>query len=242
VISIKGTSAGWIFGGGGPTVSKDKLNDNMLFSCCCARVGPTWSTVCGCYRGSGKCDQKCLETSVAKEGLFYSVGVDLYNNVTYLYPNANIWLVGHSLGGSLASLLGSTFGSPVVAFEAPGERLAAQRLHLPGPPNNNHITHVLHTADPLAMGTCTGVSSVCGIAGYAMESHCHMGNIRRYDTISNLNWAADIRTHGIRVIVEKLLADDWNTLIGHNETKEVPDFDNDDDCVDCYNWEFGDYK
>lgn len=26
VISIKGTSAGWIVGGGGPTIKKDKLN------------------------------------------------------------------------------------------------------------------------------------------------------------------------------------------------------------------------
>lgn len=68
-----------------------------------------------------------------------------------MYPNANIWLIGadniglnlyymltwhctgHSLGGALASLLGSTFGAPVVAFEAPGERMAASRLHLPMP-------------------------------------------------------------------------------------------------------------
>ena len=42
-------------------------------------------------------------------------------------------LTGHSLGGALASLLGATFGVPVVAFEAPGEKLAATRLHLPTP-------------------------------------------------------------------------------------------------------------
>jgi len=47
---------------------------------------------------------------------------------------ANLWLVGHSLGGALASLLGATYGLPAVAFEAPGERLAASRLHLPLPP------------------------------------------------------------------------------------------------------------
>jgi lipase ATG15 len=47
---------------------------------------------------------------------------------------ANVWLVGHSLGGALASLLGATYGLPAVAFEAPGERLAASRLHLPLPP------------------------------------------------------------------------------------------------------------
>ena len=34
---------------------------------------------------------------------------------------------------ALASLLGTTFGLPAVAFEAPGERLAAERLHLPLP-------------------------------------------------------------------------------------------------------------
>ena len=50
-----------------------------------------------------------------------------------MYPNANIWLTGHSLGGSLAALLGATFGAPVVAFEAPAERMASRRLHLPSP-------------------------------------------------------------------------------------------------------------
>ncbi len=50
-----------------------------------------------------------------------------------MYPNANIWVIGHSLGGSLASLLGITFGAPVVTFEPPGEHMAAQRLHLPSP-------------------------------------------------------------------------------------------------------------
>ena len=50
-----------------------------------------------------------------------------------MYPDADIWITGHSLGGSLASLLGITFGVPVVTFEPPGERMAAQRLHLPSP-------------------------------------------------------------------------------------------------------------
>jgi hypothetical protein len=50
-----------------------------------------------------------------------------------MYPDSNIWVIGHSLGGALASLLGVTFGAPVVAFESPGEKLASSRLHLPTP-------------------------------------------------------------------------------------------------------------
>lgn len=239
VLSIKGTSAGWITGGGGPTVRKDKLNDNLMFSCCCARVGPTWSTVCDCHQGGSRCDQECLEKSLIEESLYYSVGLNLYNNVTYLYPEANIWLVGHSLGGSLASLIGVTFGAPVVAFEAPSEKLAATRLHLPSPPSTQHITHVFHTADPIPMGTCTGVTSSCGIAGYAMETRCHLGKVIRYDTVTHLKWSVDVRTHSIVQIIERLLSEDWT----QEEGRVVPEAKaDDDDCIDCFNWEFGSFK
>jgi len=73
-ISVKGTSGPWVAGGGGPTTKKDKLNDNLLFSCCCARVGPTWYPVCDCYSGSNKCDQTCVEQSLVEDSLFYPVG------------------------------------------------------------------------------------------------------------------------------------------------------------------------
>ena len=50
-----------------------------------------------------------------------------------MYPDANIWIVGHSLGGGLSSLIGATFGAHVVAFEAPAAKMASKRLHLPSP-------------------------------------------------------------------------------------------------------------
>jgi len=75
VVSIKGTSTS-IFGGGGPTAKKDKLNDNLLFSCCCARIDWTWTTVCGCYRGGYKCDQNCVEKALVEESLFYPLGTN----------------------------------------------------------------------------------------------------------------------------------------------------------------------
>lgn len=93
VLSIKGTSAG-IVGAGGPTSKKDKLNDNLLWSCCCARVDWSWSTVCGCYSGANKCDQNCLEDALVEESLFYPIGTNLYNNISYMYPHSQIWLTG----------------------------------------------------------------------------------------------------------------------------------------------------
>ncbi|KAH8831375.1 alpha/beta-hydrolase [Flagelloscypha sp. PMI_526] len=236
ILSIKGTSAPAGIWGGGPTTKKDKLNDNLLFSCCCARVDWTWSTVCDCYRGGWNCHQDCVETALTTESLFYPIGINLYNNLTYLYPYSNIWVIGHSLGGSLGSLIGATFGVPVVTFEAPGEKMAASRLHLPTPPSTLHITHVYHTADPIAMGTCTGVLSSCALGGYAMESKCHTGVTIVYDTIQNLSWSSDVRTHTIGTIIERLLSEPWapSEEIG----REVPEPTPQDDCVECYRWDF----
>ncbi|KAI0326432.1 alpha/beta-hydrolase [Cubamyces sp. BRFM 1775] len=238
VLSIKGTSAAFI-GGGGPTAKKDKFNDNLLFSCCCARVDWTWTTVCDCYRGGWRCDQNCLEKALIDDSLFYPIGTNLYNNLTYLYPHSNIWMVGHSLGGALASLLGVTFGAPTVAIESPGEKMAAARLHLPSPPEVQHVTHLYHTADPIAMGTCNGVLSSCALGGYAMESKCHLGKSIVYDTVSELSWAVDIRLHTIVNVIEKLLANPWPPSV--EAGREVPKAMPEEDCVECYSWDFGDY-
>ena len=45
---------------------------------------------------------------------------DIFEDVRRTYPNASIWFTGHSLGGSLSSLLGLTYGLPAVGFESVG--------------------------------------------------------------------------------------------------------------------------
>jgi len=165
--------------------------------------------------------------------------MNLYNNLTYMYPHSNIWVIGHSLGGSLASLVGITYGAPVVTFEAPGERLAASRLHLPSPPSTHHVTHVYHTADPIAMGTCNGVLSSCAIGGYALETRCHLGKSIVYDTVTNLTWTVDVRLHRIVNIIEELLSTPWPPSM--DVGREVPQAKPEVDCIECYSWDFGDY-
>ncbi|KAI5124566.1 hypothetical protein M0805_003086 [Coniferiporia weirii] len=236
ILSIKGTTLPLQ----GPTSKKDKFNDNLLFSCCCARVDLTWvfATVCNCFSKNWKCDNTCLSKALVEESLFYSVGVNLYTNLTSLYPSANIWLTGHSLGGALAALLGLTFGVPAVAFESPGERLAASRLSLPMPPEAP-ITHVYHNADPIPQGTCTGIGSACAQSGYALETGCHLGKKIVYDTMTQYGWRADVFKHTIREVITKVLADEREWEPG----RQVPlAQDEDEDCLDCYKWEFGDFK
>lgn len=96
VLSIKGTSAGYL-GGGGPTAKKDKLNDNLLFSCCCAKVDWSWTPVCDCHRGGWKCSQDCLEYSLITESLFYQIGtvskVHFSPTETQTYPGYRIYTI-----------------------------------------------------------------------------------------------------------------------------------------------------
>lgn len=69
VLSIKGTTT---YGG---TAKQDKLNDNLLFSCCCSRSPWIFGTVCDCYSGKSRCDNTCLHEALMDDNLFYSIGL-----------------------------------------------------------------------------------------------------------------------------------------------------------------------
>jgi lipase ATG15 len=157
---------------------------------------------------------------------------NLVKNLTTMYPNANVWLVGHSLGGALASLLGTTFGFPAVAFESPGERLAAQRLRLPMPPLSNisglpiaPVTHIYHSADPIPQGACTGFRSPCASAGYALETRCHLGKSIMYDTVGKLGWRVSLQKHPIKKLILDVLEIDQEWEEGRNVPLAVEESD-----------------
>lgn len=232
VLALKGTSAA-VFDSGGETVPKDKVNDNLLFSCCCARISYYWNTVCDCFTGkSYTCNQDCLERELYSKDRYYKAALEIYRNVSAIYPNSEIWVTGHSLGGGLASLLGRTYGLPVVTFEAPGEMLATRRMHLPMPPGvprwDEHIWHIGHTADPIFMGVCNGAGSSCWVAGYAMETRCHSGLECVYDVVTDKGWHVSMLNHRIHTVIDDVIMTYNNTPVC-----QVPDM-----CFDCFNWKF----
>ena len=237
VVSLKGTSPA-VFDGDG-TTTRDKLNDNLFFSCCCAQGGQYfWRQVCDCYKSTYTCNQTCLVEALRKENRYYRASIDLYTNITELYPHSNVWLVGHSLGGAVSSLLGLTFGLPVVTFEAPGDDLAAKRLGLPAPPSSDPSksyrgkftgsVHFGHTADPIFMGSCNGATAACTIGGYAMETQCHSGLQCVYDTVGDWGWRIGVGNHKVHNVID-------NVIRKYPKVAEcVPD----DECVDCFNWKY----
>lgn len=241
VIAMKGTSLPFIDPIG--TIGNDKLNDNLLFSCCCGQDGRWWwSKVCDCKTAEYQVgNRSCIRDAIREKTRYYHLAQELYHNITTYYPKSNIWLAGHSLGGSVASLLGLTVGQPVVTFEAPADAMAAARLGLPTPPGlrigadaygtraSTGVYHFYHTADDIPMGKCNAVNSVCTLGGYAMEAKCHTGHTCVYDTIADKNWSSNARSnHGIVFVIEQVLE-------AYDKPAECVA---ERDCHDCKSWKF----
>lgn len=235
VIGLKGTSAA-VFDGEG-TTTNDKINDNLFFSCCCAQQGQwSWHQVCDCATGTYACNNTCVKEAIMDEHRYYTAARELYSNVTERYPDATIWLTGHSLGGAITSLLGLTYGLPAVTFEAVPEALAASRLGLPVPPGADHDApqtrkftgsyHFGHTADPVYIGTCNGATATCSFAGYAMESMCHTGRECVYDVVADKGWRVGIGTHKIRSVISDVIL----------KYDDVPECHFTPECRDCGQW------
>ncbi|KAJ2408110.1 putative lipase atg15 [Coemansia sp. RSA 2526] len=241
VVAIKGTSSTFFLGGGSETSARDKFNDNRLFSCCCAYVDFTWATVCDCHMSGSKCNATCLQDAMNDETSdnYFFAAAQIFMDVVTQYPRANIVFAGHSLGGAVAGLLGITFGLPAVGIEAPGDRMASKRLHLPVPPagaaGRVPLFHVGHTADPVYMGVCSGRTSTCYYAGYAMESRCHNGQQLVFDTVAQRGWRVDMRHHRINEVIY-LALEPWGIT---DPEERMPTLEPEDkDCVDCGLWKF----
>ncbi|OAA64287.1 autophagy related lipase [Niveomyces insectorum RCEF 264] len=235
VIGLKGTSLA-VFDGEG-TTTNDKENDNLFFSCCCAQQGQwTYRQVCDCATGTYACNNTCVRQALHDENRYYMAARELYANVSAVYPDANIWLTGHSLGGSVSSFLGLTYGLPVVTFQSVPDALAAGRLGLPVPPGadpdypqtrrHTGTFHVGHTADPIYIGTCSGATASCSYAGYALESACHTGYECVYDVVADKGWRVGVGTHKIRTVIADILVP-YDDVPGCQLTPE---------CRDCASW------
>lgn len=226
VMSIKGTSLLFL-GQGGPTAEKDKLMDNLMFSCCCAQVDSRWDSVCDCFMGDNTCSNTCLRETMTNGSLsYYTLANELLEQAQRMYPNSSFWMTGHSLGGSVASLVAIKNDLAAFVFEAPGELLYAQRIGLNIDTENlgkYNVFHYGNLGDPIYLGTCQGRASTCYISGYALETRCHVGNTCVYDG----GYIENVNNHRISVVMDRFI-----------EPNPVPVCGPEVGCTECTSWNF----
>jgi putative lipase involved disintegration of autophagic bodies len=263
VVAFKGTSLPFLRGrhDGEPTSINDKLNDNMMFSCCCGRRGIFTKPYCKCQHGRKKCDPKCIRQAVNYRGSYYTAALKIFEHIKQHHPNHTIILTGHSLGGAIASLVATTQGNvPAFAFESPGEAMFATRLGLLDKDDGDAdfispselqlrrsqapVWHFGINSDPIYMGTCHGIRSVCHWAGYTLQTQCHLGKRCLFDTLEGLGWLPSTNYHRASMVIRHVLRP-WaepHKSKGNNTSPDEPVLNIpvtcgvEQDCKDCGEW------
>lgn len=232
VISFKGTST---ILHGGETVARDKYMDNVMFSCCCARVDISWTPVCGCYAGStgGRsiCDGRCLEdTFRTDEDSYYREALAVTTLVIAKYPRAQVWFTGHSLGGAIAALMAVVVrNTAAITFSSPGSYLYARHMGLDKDVEGSQWRYPVWNfglkSDPIFTGECTGLVTSCYLSGYAIETACRHGMDCLFPVKS---WQPDVSTHRIDWFIDNVLT--------RPEDYPLPTCLPNRNCTDCPKW------
>ncbi|PVU90182.1 hypothetical protein BB561_004997 [Smittium simulii] len=238
VISLKGTSASLFMVGAEATSYKDKLNDNRLFSCCCGAYSGIATQPCKCATSRKTCSSSCLEKSLKVEDSYFVAASRIVTDVLKQYPKSNVILTGHSLGGSVASIVALAFGLPAVVFATPGDMMAAKRLKLPLPKGKSYadlpIYHIANNSDVIFLGQCNGINSSCFYGGYSMETKCHIGKECIFDTAKHLKWVPDVLHHRMTEYIDYVLVP-WVTEI---KGTKMPRCRANTECKECPEWTY----
>ncbi len=206
------------------SVSNDKWNDNLFFSCCFNVQAGIKDCLC---EQETVCCINCYKKSIDFEKNYLSIVKKIMNNVEKIVDinNSELIFTGHSLGGMLASYLGIIYNKLTVSFEAPGDRHYLFLSDIINKDNNyNNIYHFGHNADPIFMGNC---GSTCSLMGYYMNTKCHIGNTCLYNAKEYLNYTESILNHRIDIVLKNIIPE-WKD--------KLPECKIDNECIDCDNW------
>lgn len=243
VISFKGTSLGIV----GDISYNDKLNDNLFYSCCYYEESRMFNrNDCICTHADAKCElanlqknfekrcyKQCYKNTTHYNNNYYEISKNIMENVKKLIGiNSKNILTGHSLGGTLATLMGLEYSIPVVTFNSPGEKHYVNSVGLKYKNSDlDKIYHFGHNADTIFIGKCNGLLSWCYIAGYIVETKCHLGYTCEYNATGKLGLSESIFTHPMKYIMNNIISNWENDMpeCVHSTTNN---------CTDCHDWTY----
>jgi lipase ATG15 len=235
VVAFKGTSIYWSTKSTqkNSTVYNDKFNDNLYFSCCYYKESNFNRDLfkdCSGKSDAKTCSRKCYQKSLSYELNYFNIAKKIMDNVfAVIDKSSRVTLTGHSLGGTLSTIMGIVYDKPVVTFESPGEKHYIDTVGLKySDATANNIYHFGHNADIIFTGKCNGVLSWCSIGGYTLNTKCHIGNVCEYDTKTQLGMRESIFTHKLKYVIDNVITKWNNTLPSCKLTS----------CTDCETWDF----
>jgi lipase ATG15 len=234
VVSFKGTSTSFFGINWGPTSELDKVNDNLMFSCC-----GTSDLKCE----SKLCDKECLLKEITwdnkknpNDKKYYINSIrDIVENLKEKYKSKSIWFTGHSLGGGLASLSGVISGLPSIGFESPPIRHFLEWNNLMNENNKQFIENNVYNIgiydDPIFMGECNGRTSFCHLSGYTLDTTCHVGKKCVMDVPTLIVQEA---SDNVPIDTENLFQHRIPHVINELLNKGLPECNIVKDCIELY--------
>jgi putative lipase involved disintegration of autophagic bodies len=212
------------------SVSNDKYNDNLYYSCCFYKQSSAYE--CNCENPDNNlknvktCCKDCYKNSINFElNYINEIKLILQNAKQYIdFEKNTVYFTGHSLGGTLAIIASILYNKKAITFHSPGFKHYINLINLGYNINYDNIYNFGNNADPLFIGNC---GSLCYLFGYNIDTKCHIGNTCIYDAKTKLGYTESILNHRI----ERIL----NDVIPHWE-HDLPDCFIDKDCIDCENW------
>lgn len=234
VIAFKGTT---LYLSTNDIYKDDKFNDNLYYSCCYYKQSNLFKDDCKYenYKNykNDTCKKSCYQNSTNYQNHYITIAQKIVRNLfeTEIIPKNSLNIfIGHSLGGTLATVLGLVYNTFAVTFESPGEKHYFTHTDINYNKDAvNKIYHFGHNADIIFTGNCQGALSWCYLAGYVIQTKCHIGNVCEYDAIGKLGVKESILTHRLLFVIDSVITK-WNDTLPDCEIKT--------DCLDCESWSF----